>query len=390
MAIGNRLIGTVAAAAALLGGTAFLGAPAEAKEFIILGDSISDNGNFYRKYGPAGEDVMDESFTELYTVDAIDPVSDGEGAFSNGLVWDEYLSGWRGADLHNYAFAGATTGYYGEPARIPIKPSDPSTWPSDINFVDGFPTFEVPTGVLSQVGQLLADLAAGDLGEDGELGEDAVAFLLAGPNNYFFGDVFPNVSNDPATVVGEIATAVGMLANDADAADGFAGAGAKTIVVMTMPNLGNLPLASILDPALNIQLGTATAIHNALLTSAMSRLRLQFDADIVVVDIFAAFNQIIGNPERFGFTNVTDSCIFVAVGSSEATLTGLCGTPGDFNPSGFFFWDMVHTTTAGHELIAEYIAATLSAHAFGFATHGSAAGGAVAMCADPLDGTWCY
>lgn len=63
------------------------------------------------------------------------------------------------------------------------------------------------------------------------------------------------------------------------------------------------------------------------------------------------------NPGAFGFSNVTQACVFVAS----------CVTAPVAQQNSFLFWDTVHPTTAGHQLVAatirEYLTAPVSAAA---------------------------
>ena len=321
----------------------------------VFGDSSSDDGNFFADYGPK----MSPTFPIYYPT----------GAFTNGTVWANYLVDMGVANIQdNRAYGGAMSGSYGEPARM------------------GIAAAPVPTGLRTQI-----DNFAGQIN-----GNDLVGVWI-GFNDYLFGGLY-GMDNAPDAVVGNIAEAIVRL----DAL------GARHIMVFNLPDLSRVPLAAFLDPAQARQLGTASAVHNALLASAVSRLRVQLDAEIVIIDIFAAMSQIVGYPERFGFTNATDSCILV-LGDGQTAIPNPfspCrvsdgGTPNypfddQLDPTGFVFWDPLHPTTASHQFLAGFTAATLASHAFGTATYGSKAhattrsGGAVFMCADPADGTWCY
>ena len=321
----------------------------------VFGDSSSDNGNLFAEYGS----MMHPTFGLYYPT----------GAFSNGPVWGDYLVDLGvAAALDNRAYAGALTGSYGEPARM------------------GFETGLLPTGLHTQIDNFAGGIGGGDL-----------VGIWAGFNDYLFGAQF-GLDNAPATVVANIAEAIVRLE----------GLGAKHILVFQLPNLSRMPLASFIDPAQARQLGAASAVHNALLSARISTLRRRLDAEIIVIDIFAAMSQIVGYPNRFGFTNATDSCLLVLADGQTAIPNPFSpcvvsdgGTP-DFpfddvlDSAGFVFWDLLHPTTATHRVLADFTAATLASKAFGSATYGSAiddrtgSGVAVSMCVDPADGMWCY
>lgn len=357
--------GMLAAAVALAAGC--IAGPASAdhggSEFgtlHVFGDSSTDDGNFFAEFGV----YMHPTFALFYPT----------GSFSNGPVWSRYLVNLGVAfEQDNRAYAGAMSGAYGEPARM------------------GFETGLLPTGLRTQIDKFQSDILAGNV----SLGSDDAVGIWVAFNDYLFGSAF-GVDNAPATVVGNIAEAVARL----DAL------GARHILVFNLPNLAQVPLASRIDPAAARQLGTASAIHNALLAGAMARLDLQLQAEVVLVDVYAAMSQIIGLPERFGFTNATDSCIVVledgvtSIPDPFSPCVDNNGTPQNpfddiIDPTGFVFWDLLHPTTATHELLAEFVAATLEARGFGMARRGSAVdetsvGGVVFVCPDTTDGFWCH
>jgi outer membrane lipase/esterase len=311
-------------------------APAQAKNSstaYVFGDSLSDTGNLFAEYGT----YMDPTFAFYYGTPM---VFDGAGWFSNGPVWSEYLTATPNNDLVTYAYGGATSADYGVPSRMAEPPAALLT-----------------TGFLTQV----TDFIAGG----GSLNRNDAAFVWAGANDYLFG------LNLPETVLSNLATGMGMLADDEF------GAGAGTIVVMNLPDLGATPLASFISEEDAALLSAASAGHNIGLASVVDGLRLVYpDTDFIVVDIYAAFNQLIDSPESFGFTNATDSCLLnsgtMAIANWSANCIDNAGT--SFDPfddtltaeaEGYVFWDLVHPTTQAHEIIAEFVAATMVQNSMG-------------------------
>ena len=68
---------------------------------------------------------------------------------------------------------------------------------------------------------------------------------------------------------------------------------------------------------------------------------MQFDA-------FTGVEKIVNHPRRFGLTNVTEACIQPNVPPFR------CRKPDDY-----LFWDGIHPTRAGHEIIAFLVGKTL-------------------------------
>ena len=67
---------------------------------------------------------------------------------------------------------------------------------------------------------------------------------------------------------------------------------------------------------------------------------------VVVIGLFDLLNSAGVNPGQYGLTDVTTPC------------QTLAGCPAD--PAGYLFWDDVHITTAGHQIVAGAFAAALA------------------------------
>jgi outer membrane lipase/esterase len=92
----------------------------------------------------------------------------------------------------------------------------------------------------------------------------------------------------------------------------------------------------------------ATNVYNATLNQGVRDLAAaNRRVNLIQMDAFSAIDLIIKNPGAFGFTNVTDACVV-----SPACVGA--------NGQGYLFWDPVHPTARGHQLIARYAALLLS------------------------------
>lgn len=261
----------------------------------VFGDSFSDNGNLYKANGG----VVPPS-PPYY-----------QGRSSNGPVWAEYLAqdlGLTPDQSTNLAYGGASSGLYNFAA--------PSSLPS-----------LYLTGLLSQVDNFTAASESVD--------PNALYIVWAGGNDFLFGGV-----TAPSQPVMNISTAVGSLA----------AVGAKNIMVVNLPNLGNLP--GTINSTASSFLSYLTTEYNASLATSLETLSQQLSGvNIISFDVNSLFNQVFANPGQYGFTNVTDSCIGnsgLAILPASST-SDACNT----NPSEFFFWDSIHPTTTAHEIIAE-------------------------------------
>ena len=123
-------------------------------------------------------------------------------------------------------------------------------------------------------------------------------------------------------------------------------AGASQILVPNLPALG-------LTPRLNGSLTTsvpanaATVLYNSWLATGVAVLHDFYPRrHIYQLNVFSLFNQIVAAPSAFGLTDVSDP--------SQGLLP-----PTD--PDTYLFWDDLHPTTRGHNILADS-ASTLLNH----------------------------
>jgi thermolabile hemolysin len=230
-----------------------------------------------------------------------------QGRISNGPVWVEDFASRLDLPLslvNNFAVAGATT--------------------SSANYNESILGTDLP-GLTDQLQQFLGGL-------NGQAADpNALYVVWAGANDFFL------PFTDPAVVIGQavtnLATTVGTLQ----------AAGAQHIVVINLPDLGLTPYARSLGQ--ETQLTALSAGFNATLQGALAGPGLQS----TLVDIFSKFQTVAANPATFGLTNVTDAAF------NGATVIG--------NPADFLFWDSVHPTAAGHQIIADAVLDAISSTA---------------------------
>lgn len=212
------------------------------------------------------------------------------GRYADGPVWVEYLASKLGLTFNpdtNFAFGGASTG----------------------NFKG------TPPGLLAQIKRFKAtNLSANP---------NALYIIWAGANDYLGG------ATDSTAPINNLAMAVKSLL----------AVGAKNIVVVNLPDLGELPATRTSQRSNS--LNDLTKEHNSELAASLNNLQknLSSDVKITYLDVNSLFNQVIDAPKKFGFTNVTNPCI-----SNES----ICD-----NPNKYLFWDDIHPTTAAHKLFVE-------------------------------------
>ncbi|RDS84336.1 autotransporter domain-containing protein [Dyella psychrodurans] len=136
-------------------------------------------------------------------------------------------------------------------------------------------------------------------------------------------------------------------------------AGARNILVFNLPNIGLTPEAQEAGASAASDLTTLSAIYNNQLNAGIGKLGV----GIIPVNAFALLSQVIANPGRYGFTNVTiPAC---GIGSSSV----LCGPQGSGLPytyapgtnNSYLFADGVHPTTGADKMLAQVVLSELAA-----------------------------
>jgi phospholipase/lecithinase/hemolysin len=243
-------------------------------ELYVFGDSLSDMGTVFRMTG--GTYPPHPTYYQ--------------GRYSNGRVWVEYLADYLKLPsdrVSNFAYGGATTGS------------------SLHNLVPGLVT-QVQS--FTQAHQ--------------RMNPDALYVLWAGANDYLQG------ASSATIPVENVNCAIASLA----------GVGAKNILVVNLPDLGQLPATR--TGANSASLTALTQAHNQGLRRNLKVLSQQHsELKIATLDANTLYRKAITNPAAFGFTNVTSAC---------SSGSGTCG-----NQAQFLFWDSIHPTTAAHRILGE-------------------------------------
>jgi phospholipase/lecithinase/hemolysin len=271
-------------------------------QIYVFGDSLSDDGNVFNALG-----------------NTFPPPPYFQGRFSNGPIWVEQLAPLLELTPNSdtsFAFGGATTGT--DNTLNTSFSSLPTTLP----------------GLQQEINGFTAPLKTANQSAD----PNALYIVWAGANDYL-----PTISSfqpftQPEQSVKNLSNAVTSLAE----------VGAKNIMVPNLGNLGELPLTA--GSPLSEPLNALTEAHNSALAATTEDLRQQLGSEVNIIpfDVNSLFNNITKEPEKFGFTNVTDSCLNQNTGN-------VCA-----NPDEYLFWDRQHPTTATHTLLAESASATLA------------------------------
>lgn len=279
-----------------------LAAPAATfSQMFVFGDSLSDIGNLY---------AQTSSLIPFLPIGV--PTSPPyDQKFSNGDLWVEYLAdglvpGPEALTINNFAVGGATT--------------------SDFNIVNGVDDF-LPFPILPGFDGLQEQVFDNYLDTNPIIDPDALYTLWAGANDYLGGGV-----SDPAVPVNNLEQAI----------DAFVDAGVENLLVLNLPDLGQLPTA-LGDPTRSAALSAIADQHNMLLTQAVQDI-----SQVTLFDVKSLFDQALAG--GFGFTNTTEPCLQGFI----APVPGFAGVPCS-NPNQVLFWDNMHPTAKAHEEVAKAV-----------------------------------
>lgn len=264
-------------------------------QFVVFGDSLSDNGNAYIGTGGA------IPAPPLYTLGRFTDGPDTMPAGMPGGLWHEVLAGLLGEPVATPFLTGGSNYAVGGAKVLPGDPIIPS--------------------LAQQVGLGLA--ASGGLADP-----NALYVFWGGAN-----DLYGAVETPGETAAGVAATetaVINSLVNDVEFLDA---AGARNFLWLNLPQLATTPRGAA-DP-LNAALALASTQFRTDLANQTTLLTQTLGARIADVDIYGLYQSILANPAAYGYTSVTTPAQGLAV-----------------NPDQYLFWDLPsHPTTTGHELI---------------------------------------
>lgn len=243
--------------------------------------------------------VLGDSFSDngnLYarTANPLPPY--WQGRMSNGPVTVEQLAQRLGVPLSDFAWAGATTGVGNG---------------VDGGTVDDLGAFGLP-GMTTAFQDLLAD---------NSVDPNALYVLWGGGNDLTA--AFANPAEANAIIgkaVANLATMTVMLQT----------LGATRILVLNLQDFAKSPGFLNEDPQIRYFITQGILAFN-------QALKANLPLGVHYFDTFSLYTDIIADPGEYGLSNVTDQLI---------TAPGA-------DPNGYFFWDGMHFTTAGHALLAE-------------------------------------
>jgi len=300
--------------------------------FYAFGDSLVDNGNDFILTQRAGLQP------------AIPPSRSPhaayfDGRFSNGPVAFEYL--WQLLSDNAPGSPGGLTALLRDPVNVRHRAIDFAFGGTGTGVLDPTPGGFLAPGLRGQV-DLYRTLVA-----RGHAPARALFAIFAGA-----GDYFRATPLDPAQSVANIVASLRTLE----------AIGARTIIVVNLPDLGAIPMFA--GTPQGAALSQLTAAHNAALAAALDQLQASLpDLQLIPIDVNAVLQQV---PPRVNTTLPALDALVPAAPGQPPTSRCLfiapqtCPDAPTFDVGGqFLFWDAEHPTTAVHQLLAQYIYAQL-------------------------------
>ena len=284
--------------------TALSAVPTSAADYsstIFFGDSLTDSGAF-QSLLPVG----------------------GKFTTNPGPVWAESLAGALGTSAVTAARGG--TDYAVGGARVNTSVGVPATGPTAL-----------APSVATQISGYLAS-------SGGRADPNALYAVWGGAN-----DILASLSS-PATAQATVTQAATDLVTQVAR---LRAAGARTILVPTVPDIGSTPFGQAQGAASAAQISQLVSGYNQLVTLGLANAGVS----VIPIDTYSLLRAAVANPASFGFTNVTGT----ACTTSSSLLCTSATLVAPNAAESYLFADGVHPTTAGHRAVSDFVLNALTA-----------------------------
>lgn len=284
--------------------TALAAVPATAADYsstIFFGDSLTDSGAF-QSLLPVG----------------------GKFTTNPGPVWAENLAGALGTSAVTAARGG--TDYAVGGARVNSSVGVPATGPTAL-----------APSVAAQISGYLASTG-------GRADPNALYTVWGGAN-----DILASLGS-PATAQATVTQAATDLVTQVAR---LRAAGARTILVPTVPDIGSTPFGRAQGAAAAAQISQLVGGYNQLVTLGLANAGVS----VIPIDTYSLLRAAVANPASFGFANVTGT----ACTSSSSLLCTPATLVAPNAAESYLFADGVHPTTAGHRAVSDFVLNALTA-----------------------------
>lgn len=179
----------------------------------------------------------------------------------------------------------------------------------------------------------------------GSADPDALYYVNGGGNDFLQG------------VITSPATAVASAGNLASAVEELAAAGATTIMVSNLPDVGSTPAGQSAGAAQAAGTSALVDVFNDALGARLAA--LDGEVNIIRLDTVGILEEVLASPAEFGFASDVSLTKVCFSGDCDESVYELGGVQED--PDKLLFNDGVHPTTAGQEILADYAYAMLAA-----------------------------
>lgn len=289
----------LAAALALAATPALAQQAAPYSQTVFFGDSLTDAG-YFRPLLPA----------------SVQPVT-GQFTTNPGFVWAQWIADFYGTGATPNGNGQSGTNYAAGGAR---------------NGID-------TTGALGPIPSLATQTSRYLSANGGRADPDALFTVWGGANDLFA--VAANPSQAQAIIGGAVAAQVGIIGS-------LQAAGARYILVPTIPDIGLAPSFRVQGPAAQAQAtGIATSYNTALFGTLAAN-----GLSVIPVDTFSFLREVAANPSLFGFSNITGTACQPQITANSLTCNPTSYVSPDA-PNTYLFADGVHPTTSAHRIIAD-------------------------------------
>lgn len=271
----------------------------------FFGDSLTDSG-FFRPLLPA----------------SVRPVT-GQFTTNPGFVWSQYLADYYGTSAGANGNGQFGTNYAAGGARVGIN----------------------STGALGPIPSMATQVNNYLTANGGRADSRALYTVWGGANDLF---AITNAGADPTTTIaGAVASQVGIVAT-------LRNAGAKYILVPTVPDLGLTPAFRAQGPVVQATGTTLTNNYNNALFGALAGNGLR----VIPLDTVTLLREIAANPGAYGFTNITGTACQPQITANSLTCNPTSYVTPDA-PNTYLFADGVHPTSRAHQILAQYAVSVL-------------------------------
>ncbi|RMH91038.1 autotransporter domain-containing protein [Lysobacter pythonis] len=279
---------------------------------VFFGDSLTDAGYFRPLLPLAAQPVI------------------GQFTTNPGLVWSQFLADYYRTDAST---AWLATG------RVPLADKGGNY------AVGGARVGTEVNGALGYTPSLSSQLAEHLRRGGGRADADALYTVWGGANDLFA------VTNDGADPAATLAAAVGA---EVGVVDKLHAAGARYILVPTVPDIGITPAFRAKGAAAMAQGSALAAAYNDALFKGLAARNLR----VIPLDTYRLLGEVVADPGTYGFRNVSGTAC-----QPQITAQSLACNPTSYvspdAPYTYAFADGVHPGSAAHAILADYAVATI-------------------------------